>query len=100
MCFGSVEGGEECCDGFFICGLCGGEAGFVDAVVDVVVGPVVCLFDLFLQVWWEEFYVLVFLGEEVVELSFHQFPSIHIRSLKSDKRAGRGQNEPQNKTSV
>ena len=51
--FCAVEGGEERCDGFLVGVLGGGEAGFVDAVVDVVVGPVVCCFDVCCQVFRE-----------------------------------------------
>ncbi len=38
---GAVEGGEERRDGLFVGFLGGGEAGLVDAVVDVVVCPLV-----------------------------------------------------------
>lgn len=84
--FGTVERVEERCYCFFVGGLCGGEAGFVDAVVDVVVGPVVCFFDLFLERGREELYVLVFLGEQVVELSYHPSVSVHL-SLDIAKRS-------------
>ncbi len=47
VCFGAVEGGEEGGDGLFVGVLGGGEAGLVDAVVDVVVCPLVCGFDVF-----------------------------------------------------
>jgi len=63
----AVEGGEELVHGFFVCVLGAGEAGFVDAVVDVVVGPVVCFFDLGLEGFGEEVDFFVFLGQEVVE---------------------------------
>lgn len=43
------------------------EAGLVHAVVDVVVDPVVHLFDVFLQVFGVKVNVLVLLGELVVE---------------------------------
>lgn len=65
--FDFVEGGEEGCDGFFVGGLGGGEAGFVDAVVDVVVGPFVGGFDFCLEVGGEEVYLGKFGGQEVVE---------------------------------
>ena len=55
-------------DGGFISGLGGGEAGFVDAVVDVVVGPRVCSFDVGAEGGGEEIDRGVFGGEEVVEL--------------------------------
>ena len=45
-----------------------GEAGFVDAVVDVVVGPFIRSFDLLPVLFWKEVYVLVLLGDDVVEL--------------------------------
>ena len=44
-----------------------GESGFVDAVVYVVVGPVVCSFDFGLEVLGKEVYFFVFLGEHVVK---------------------------------
>ncbi len=59
----AVEGFEECGDGFFVGFLRGGKAGFVDAVIDVVVGPVVRLFDLLLQTCGEQFYFLVLFRE-------------------------------------
>lgn len=67
MGFDFVEGGEE---GFYgalvgFLGCC--EAGFVDAVVDVVVGPFVCGFDLGAQVGGVEVEGFVLGGEEVVE---------------------------------
>lgn len=46
----SIEGVEERGDGLLVCFLGGGEARFVDAVVDVVVGPLVGDFDLGLEV--------------------------------------------------
>jgi len=55
----AVERFEEGSDGFFVGFLGSGKAGFVDAVVDVVVGPVVRLFDLLLQTCGEQFYFLV-----------------------------------------
>lgn len=66
--FDFVEVGEEGCDGFVVgfLGCC--EAGAVDAVVDVVVGPVVCGFDFAVQAWWEGVDGLVGVWEEVVEL--------------------------------
>ena len=54
MSFCAVEGGEEWVYGFLVGGLGGGEAGFVDAVVDVVVGPFVRGFDLLLQILREQ----------------------------------------------
>ena len=65
--FGAVEGGEELRDGLFVGSLRRGEAGLVDAVVDVVVGPVVRLFDGALMLVGEEHDVAVFLGQQVVE---------------------------------
>lgn len=69
MGFCAVEGGEQWVDGFFICLLRGGEAGFVHAVVDVVVGPFVGGFDVGAEVFGEEIVGGVFGGENVVELS-------------------------------
>lgn len=54
MRFGAVERFEELCHCGLVGFLGGGEAGAVDAVVDVVVGPLVGLFDLFLEVGGEE----------------------------------------------
>ena len=44
--FDAVEGGEEVGDVGFVDGLFADDADFVDAVVDVVVGPIVCFVDL------------------------------------------------------
>jgi len=44
--FHAVEGFEECLYGLFIRFLGSGKTGLVDAVVDVVVNPVVGLVDL------------------------------------------------------
>lgn len=41
VCFDLVQRGEESCDGFLVGFLGGGETGFVDAVIDVVVDPFV-----------------------------------------------------------
>ena len=65
--FGAVEGGEEGSDGGFVRGLRGCEAGFVDAVVDVVVGPFVCCLYFFLEGGGKEVEVGLWAGEEVVE---------------------------------
>jgi hypothetical protein len=48
--------------------LSGGEAGFVDAVVDIVVGPFVCGFDFFLQAGGEEFDVAVLGLDYIIKL--------------------------------
>lgn len=62
-----IEGGEECSDGLLV-GLLGGcEAGFVDAIVDVVVGPFVCGVDLGAEGLREEVDLFVLVCEEVVE---------------------------------
>lgn len=62
-----IEGGEECSDGLLV-GLLGGcEAGFVDAVVDVVVGPFVCGVNLGAEGLREEVDLFVLVCEEVVE---------------------------------
>lgn len=68
MFFCSIEGGKECCYGLFVGFLCGGESGFVDPVVDVVVGPFVCCFYLLLEFFGEEIYILVFFFDEIVKL--------------------------------
>lgn len=66
--FDSVEGGEEGRDGFFVGLLRGCEAGFVDAVVDVVVDPFVGRVDFGVEGFRVEVDFLVLLREEVVEL--------------------------------
>ena len=63
----AVEGREERLNGFLVCGLGGGEAGFIDAVVDVVVGPVVRAFDLTSKFLGKQINGLVLLREQVVE---------------------------------
>lgn len=65
--FGAIEGGEERCDGVFVGGLGGGEAGFVDAVVDVVVGPLVRGFDVVPPILGEQVDFLVLFWKKVVE---------------------------------
>ena len=47
--FDAVQRGKERGAGCFVGGGCGREAGFVDAVVDGVVGPFVCGFDFGLE---------------------------------------------------
>ena len=47
--FGTIEGGEELRDSFFVRFLRRGESGPVDAVVDIIVSPVVRGFDFFPQ---------------------------------------------------
>ena len=39
--FHAVEGFEELCYGFCVCFFCGGEAGAVDAVVNIGINPFV-----------------------------------------------------------
>lgn len=67
MGFDFVEGGEEGCYGALVgfLGCC--EAGFVDAVIDIVVGPFVCGFDLRAHGDGVEVERFVLGGEEVVE---------------------------------
>jgi hypothetical protein len=48
--------------------LSGGKAGFVDAIVDIVVGPFVCGFDFLLQVGGEEFDVAVLGFDYIIKL--------------------------------
>lgn len=67
MFFSAVEGRKERLDGFFIGVLGGGKARFVDAVVDVVVCPVVGTFDLGLKMFGEKIDVFIFFGDDVVE---------------------------------
>lgn len=65
--FDPVERGEERGDGLFVGFLGGREAGFVDAVVDVVVDPFVAGVDFGAQGGGEEVEGFIFCGEEVVE---------------------------------
>lgn len=65
--FDLVQGREERRDGLLVGLLRGCEAGLVHAVVDVVVGPLVCRFDLGAQRRGEEVYGFVGVGEEVVK---------------------------------
>ena len=67
MGFDFVEGGEEGCYCFFVGFLRCCEAGFVHAVVDVVVDPFVGGFDCGAVLFWVEVDFLVLLGQEVVE---------------------------------
>lgn len=62
-----VQGREERRDGSLVGFLRRGEAGLVDPVVDVVVGPVVGGFDLGAEVRREEVDLSVLFWEEVVE---------------------------------
>ena len=83
MGFGAVEGGEKWVDGLFIGGLRGGEAGFVDAVVDVIVGPFVGGFNVLLEGGGEEVDGGVFFGEEIVELGVEHADD--FRGLRVEK---------------
>ena len=65
--FDLVEGGEERCYGSVVGFLSGCEAGFVDAVVDVVVGPFVSGLDLASEGLWVEIDFFVGFGKDVVE---------------------------------
>ncbi len=69
--FNAVEGSEEVGDVDFVDGLFADDADFVDAVVDVVVGPFVSFFDLGTQGLGEEVEGGVVLREEVVEFGVH-----------------------------
>lgn len=66
--FHAIEGAEECGDCFFVSFLCGSKARFVDAVVDVVVDPVVCFINFGFEGRGEEVDGFIFLFDEVVEL--------------------------------
>lgn len=68
MGFHAVEGGKEGCDSFLIGLLRGSKARFVDAIVDVVVSPIIVGFDIRLERGGEEVYFLVFFGQDVVKL--------------------------------
>ena len=50
------------------CGYVRSEAGFVDAIVDVIVCPIVGAFDFLLQMLRKEIDLLVLLRNDVVEL--------------------------------
>lgn len=65
--FDLVEGGEEGCYGALVGFLGCREAGFVDAVVDVVVGPFVCGFDFGAEGGRVEVDGFVLGREEIVE---------------------------------
>ena len=65
----TVEGCEQRLHGFLVCGLGGGEAGFVDAVVDVIVSPIIRAFDFALEFLGKQIDRLVPLGKQVVEFS-------------------------------
>lgn len=67
MFFSTVQRSEKGVHGLFVGFLRGGEAGLVDAVVDVVVGPVVCAFDVLSQVFGEKVDFLIFLGQEIIK---------------------------------
>lgn len=67
----AVEGFKEASDGGFVDGLVAADAAFVDAVVDVVVGPLVCFFDLCAEGFREEIHGCVGGGEEGVEFGVH-----------------------------
>lgn len=77
----SIERGEECDDGFFVCFLGSSKAGFVNAIVDVVIGPVISSLDLGLQVGGEEIQILVLGFEKVIKLQNHV--SLHSSSNTS-----------------
>ena len=67
MGFGAVEGGEERMDCLFICLLGDGETRLVYAVINIIVGPLVGLFDVFAEALREEVYFCIFLGEDAIE---------------------------------
>lgn len=80
----AVERFEECGDGFLVSFLGSGEARLVDAVVDVIIGPVISLLDVLLQIVREENHVFVFLGEEIVKLGVEHADD--FRGLIADDR--------------
>lgn len=63
-----IEGREESCDCLVIGFLRCGEAGFINAVVDVIVGPLVSCFDLGLQGGREQVDLSILWCEKVVKL--------------------------------
>ena len=65
--FCAVEGGEERVDAFFIGFLGGGETGFVDAIVDVIVGPGVGIFNVLFEGGGEKVDGCIVGGKDIVE---------------------------------
>ena len=68
MFFGTIERCEQWSNGLFVGVLRSGKAGFVDAVVDVVVGPVVRAFDFFLEVLREKHDFPILIVDDIVKL--------------------------------
>ena len=65
--FHAIKRVEEWVYGGFVRGLSGRESRFVDAIVDVIVGPVVGCFNFGLEILGEKVNLFVFLGNDVVE---------------------------------
>jgi hypothetical protein len=54
MLLHAIQTLKECSDRFIIRFLRSSEAGFVDAIIDIVVGPVIRFFDFLLQIRREQ----------------------------------------------
>lgn len=72
MRLGAVQGLKQCHDVALVGLLSRGEAGFVHAVVDLVVLPLVGLVDLLAQILGVELNAAVLFVDEVVELHSRQ----------------------------
>lgn len=64
----SIQRFEELGNSFLVCFLCGGETGSIHTIVDVIVCPFICSFDLFLQIRREEIDILVFRSNYIIKL--------------------------------
>lgn len=86
MLLGAIEGFEEGGDVALVGVGLGGEAGFVDAVVDEVVDPGVVFFDLGTEVFRVEVDFAVLLLDEVVELALLSVPDFTIWLWGDERR--------------
>lgn len=89
MGFDAVQSGEEGDDGFLVCFLRGCEAGFVDAIVDVVVDPFVGGLDVAAEGWGEEVDIAVFGGDKVVKFVVehaNDFGTLYISRILALKK--------------
>jgi len=84
--FGAVEGVEEGFDGFFISFLRCSKARFVDPVVDIIICPVICPFNLCSQFLGEKVNALIRAGNHVIELCIEHaadFAGLVVESISS-----------------
>ena len=79
-----IKGFEELNHGFLVRFLCRCEAGTVDAVVDIVVCPLVRLLDLLPQSFREEVHALVLLREEIIKLEYDQLAPMSRTRLRTN----------------